>query len=224
MRALIGSNGTVGQSLLDTMQFDAVFNSHNLHCIQQHKWDTIVVAAPSGNRLAINRGNTDDLGDCHAIVTALAHTCVRKTVLIGSVDAVTAPDTHYGHARLWLEENLPQCEERCVFRLATLIGSRIKKNLIFNLKHNLFLDTVDPDAELQWSILSDLHRHILTQYSQSHTVRNLVSVPIKNSLIIDSFRPDLAVTVPLPSSIRYDLKPYTYTQQDILLAVGEYMA
>lgn len=223
MRLLIGSNGTVGQSLLDTMSFDLAVNSDNLHTIKNREFSLVVVAAPSGNRLAINRGQIDDWAACQQIINVLSTVHSKKTVLIGSVDAVTAPDTPYGRARLWLEQNLPWSDERCVFRLATLIGRRIKKNLIFNLRHNLFLDTLDPGAELQWSILADLHRHINTAQPNANTAHNLVSCPIKNDLIIRSFRPDLAVDTIAHSTTRYDLQPYTYTENDVLTAIQEYM-
>lgn len=223
MRALIGSNGTIGQSLLDMRHFDAVFNSDNLAQISQHAWHLVVCAAPTGNRLAINRGHTPDINDCQTIVDALAQTKIDHLVLISSVDAITAPDSVYGSNRAWLEKQLTNIHTTYTLRLSTLIGHRIKKNVLFDLKHGLFLDSLDRNAELQWCVLEDLWRQIDMSLNTGPGARNIVSEPISNQQIIDRFFPHIT-SGHNHSTARYNQQPYVYTRQDIFSAMEQYLA
>lgn len=219
MQALIGSNGTIGQSLLDNQHFDAVYNSDNLQKITDHVWDLVVCAAPSGNRLAINRGQTQDFQDCVLLARTLAKCTIKKLVLISSVDAETAPDSTYGRNRRWLENELAQTHSTHILRLSTLIGTRIKKNVLFDLKHGLFLNSIDRDAELQWCVLNELPQQI--DISVVGT-RNIVSEPIKNSEIIARFFPHLAAEQ-THSTVRYNQQPYVYTKEQVFSAMEQYL-
>jgi hypothetical protein len=222
MQALIGSNGTIGQSLLDNMNFDAVFNSDNLEKIKEQTWNLVVCAAPSGNRLAINRGQTQDFKDCETIVNTLAQCKIKQLVLIGSVDAETAPDSVYGRNRAWLEQELSQTHATSILRLSTLIGSRIKKNVLFDLKHNLFLDSLDRAAQLQWCILDDLPQQIDISLQGKCSIRSIVSEPINNSQIIDRFFKHIT-TGHTESTVCYDQRPYVYSQAEIFAAMEKYL-
>lgn len=222
MQALIGSNGTIGQSLLDNMQFDAVFNSDNLEKITEHEWDLVVCAAPSGNRLAINRGQILDFQDCVLLARTLGRCTIKKLVLIGSVDAETAPDSIYGRNRAWLEQELANSHETYTLRLSTLIGSRIKKNVLFDLKHGLFLESLDRDAELQWCILDDVPQQIDISLAGSPGIRSIVSEPINNTDIIDRFFSDVT-SGRTSSTVRYNQQPYVYTKEHIFSAMEQYL-
>ncbi len=222
MKALIGSNGTIGQSLLDNQHFDAVYNSDNLQKITNHVWDLVVCAAPSGNRLAINRGQTQDIKDCELLAAVLAKCQIKKLVLISSVDAETAPNSTYGRNRVWLENELSQTHSTSILRLSTLIGTRIKKNVLFDLKHGLFLNSIDRDAELQWCVLNDLPQQVDISLNDGVGTRNIVSEPIKNSEIIDRFFSHLSAEQ-THSTVRYNQQPYVYTKQDIFAAMEQYL-
>jgi hypothetical protein len=222
MQALIGSNGTIGQSLLDHRPFDAVFNSDNLQQITNRAWDLIVCAAPSGNRLAVNRGQTQDFENCIKLVSMLKQCYTKKLVLISSVDAETAPDSVYGRNRAWLEQELSRAHATSILRLSTLIGTRIKKNVLFDLKHGLFLNSIDRDAELQWCVLNDLPQQIDISINELPSTRNIVSEPIKNSEIVHRFFPHLSAKQ-THSTVRYNQQPYVYTKQDIFTAMEQYL-
>lgn len=222
MQVLIGSNGTIGQSLLDNMHFDAVFNSDNLEEITEYEWDLVVCAAPSGNRLAINRAQTQDFQDCVSLARTLAQCTIKQLVLISSVDAETAPDSLYGRNRLWLEAELSKTHSTHVLRLSTLIGNRIKKNVLFDLKHGLFLDSIDRDAELQWCILDDVPRQIDISLAGSPGICTVVSEPINNTEIIDRFFSDVT-SGRTSSTVRYNQQPYIYTKEHIFRAMEQYL-
>jgi hypothetical protein len=222
MQVLIGSNGTIGKSLLDNQKFNAVFNSDNLIQMTGQKFDLVICAAPSGNRLAINRAQTQDFEDCVNIANTLAKCNIQQLVLISSVDVETAPDSIYGHNRAWLEQQLISAHTTHVLRLGTLIGKHIKKNVLFDLKHGLFLNLLDRDAELQWCILDDLSQQISKRLSDLPGVYNIVSEPVKNSQIINRFFPHLAAEK-THSTVRYNQQPYVYTKEHIFAAMEQYL-
>jgi hypothetical protein len=138
------------------------------------------------------------------------------------VDAETAPDSIYGRNRAWLEQELAQTHNTYILRLSTLIGNRIKKNVLFDLKHGLFLNSIDRDAELQWCVLNDLPQQIDISLNGTAGTRNIVSEPIKNSEIIERFFPQLSAEQ-TQSTIRYNQRPYVYTKQDIFAAMEQYL-
>jgi hypothetical protein len=218
--ALIGSHGVIGQSLLDHMKFDLLFNRDNVETLLDYKIDQLVIAAPSGARLAINKNGTQDHTDVQQIVFTISQCNIEQIVLFGSVDSVTAPDTPYGNNRQQLESGLTQHGNVTVYRLPTLIGPRIKKNMLFDLKHNQFLDQIDAGARLQWCILSDLAQ--LVQQARPGQIQNIVSEPIQNKEILQRFRPDVAVHS-RPVSLSYNQQPWTYDRETIFQAMEDYL-
>ena len=219
MNALIGSHGVVGQSLRDHMSFDLLFDSDNIAQLPG-LLDTVIVAAPSGNRLAVNQGKINDKACCDAIVSAIQHARPKHVVLLGSVDSVTAPDTEYGKNRHYLETALVNIAPTTVIRLCTLIGCRIKKNMLYDIKHRQFLNKINSNAWLQWCLLDDLPR--LIDQTQPGVIVDLVSEPIQNSTVIQRYVPNLQVNSKIVS-IYYNQRPYAYSQQQIFTAMDRYM-
>ena len=222
LRALIGSNGTIGASILDNITVDRVYNSDNLEDIAGHSFDRVIVAAPSGNRLAVNRGQVQDLEQCERIVAALATCAIKELVLIGSVDAVTAPNTEYGSNRAWLEQHLANQHNLYTLRLCTLIGKRIKKNMLYDIKHGLFLEKIDAGAVLQWCILDDVPAQIERVIAQGPGSVNIVSEPIANRTVLQRFCPELVPDIDT-ESVRYNQQPYVYNQTQIFMAMEQYL-
>ena len=220
MRALIGSHGVVGQSILDYVSVDRSFNSNDIDSLADYTVDDLIIAAPSGNRLYVNQNQEKDVANVHKIVNAVAKARPKHVILIGSIDAAARPDTVYGHNRLTLEQQLGEITTTTVLRLSTLIGTRINKNVLYDIKHNQYIDHIDPDAVLQWCLLDDLPNIIYS--TLPGTVLNMVSVPIRNQDIIARFRPELSLSKKF-NSVHYDQKPYHYSQEQIFAAIERYL-
>ena len=137
-------------------------------------------------------------------------------------DAETAPGSLYGRNRAWLENELSKAHPTHVLRLSTLVGTRIKKNVLFDLKHGLFLDSIDRSAELQWCILNDLPHQIDISLASAPGSRNIVSEPIKNVDIINCFFAHIT-TGKDSGAVRYNQQPYVYTQAQIFSAMEQYL-
>lgn len=220
MQALIGSHGTVGQSILDHVSVDCSFNSDNIDTLKDYNVNTLIIAAPSGNRLYVNQNADQDAAGIKRILNAVCQAKPKHTILIGSLDAVARPDTLYGANRLMFEQQLKEISTTTVLRLSTLIGPRIKKNLLYDIKHNQYIEHIDPDSILQWCLLDDLPK-IINNTPMGATV-NIASVPIRNQDIITHFRPDLTLSKKC-NSAHYNQQPYSYSQEQIFAAIERYL-
>jgi|688.fasta_scaffold65895_4 hypothetical protein len=219
MKALIGT-GTVGQSLLRYVKFDSVFKSENLEQLSTQRFDTVVVAAPSGNRLAINQDGTHDLHCVNQIVRAVQRSECKQVILFSSVDAVVCPDSLYGRNRRHMEQQLSQMCDSTIYRLSGLVGSDIKKNLLYDIKHQQYLQEVDAAAWNQWCLLDDLHA--LIDDPVPGKIQNLVSEPIQNSELLMHFCSGLKLNY-TKTSTNYNLSPWIYTRQQIFDAMQRYL-
>lgn len=221
--ALIGSNGTIGSNILESMSFACVYNSDNIAEIKFNKFDLVIISAPSGNRLAVNKNPDADLHNIDVIIDAIGNTQISTVVLISTVDTVSYPDSPYGRHRLQLENFVKtHCNNYHILRLSTLVGANIKKNVLFDLKNNLFIDKIDPESVVQWCPLDALHAEI--QHVIEHDIKelNLVSEPIANKEIAQEFFPTVILSAKHKSK-QYDIQPYRYTRQEIYKAIGNYL-
>jgi len=220
MKALIGSHGVVGQSLLPRIDFESVFNRDNLDLLLPNHFESIVIAAPSGNRLAINNNSAQDDQDVTQIVTAVQRSKCARVILFSSVDAVVMSNTPYGRNRLRLEHELREICDITVFRLSSLVGAAIKKNLLFDIKHQQFLNFVNAGAWQQWCLLDDLSR--LIDWAQPGQIANIVSEPIQNQELLQRFCPSPIINF-AQHSLNYNLEPWCYTKQQIFEAMEKYL-
>jgi nucleoside-diphosphate-sugar epimerase len=223
MNVLIGSRGTVGRSILDQVDVDLVFNSDNIACLTNQLIDTVYLAAPSGNRFAINQNRGRDEDDFLQIKKSLSQCKVKQIVFISSVDAVVAPNSRYGCNRLnmesWIRDNH---FNYYIIRLSTLIGQHIKKNIIFDLKNKQYIDQIDHGAKIQWCVLDTLVDQINQATQNNQREINLVSQPIANWEIVQEFFPEW-YREPTESHVFYDQQPYWYTRKQIFNAIRQYL-
>lgn len=221
--ALIGSNGTIGSSILTNMSFACVYNSDNIAEIKYNNFDLVIIAAPSGNRMAVNKNPDADLHNVNVIIDALSHTQISTVILISTVDTVSYANAPYGRHRLQLENFVKtHWSNYHILRLSTLIGHNIKKNMLFDLKNNLFVDKIDPESVIQWCPLDMLHNEILHVIDHGIKEINLVSEPIVNKEIVQKFFPKVTLRAKMESK-QYNIQPYRYTRQDIYTAIGNYL-
>lgn len=185
--ALIGHTGLIGDSLLGKQEFDLLYNSSNIQDIRNLEIDTVYCCAPSGNRLHVNQHPLQDLDNINAMISELSCTKIKKMILVSTVDTQHCPDTPYGKNRLKLENFVKTFTDHHIIRLSTLIDHKIKKNVLYDLKHRQFLDFINLDQCMHWYLLSDLSSHIDIVVKNQIKEINLVSEPIYVSEIIDTF-------------------------------------
>ena len=228
MNALIGHTGLIGTVLGASIEFDQTYNSATIEQIQNAEFDTVYCAAPSGNRMLANQqpdwdtNNVKYLADCLRTVTA------NRFVLISTVDAVHAPESVYGGNRLALEHFAQTQFDRChVIRLCTLIHPRISKNLLFDIRHQQYLDRVNGAMVRQYYPLSRLCKDIDTVIAHNIREINLVSEPVSDQEMMQRFSPTTVLinksTVPYNLHSQEPFGQYVLTKSQVFEHVQEYM-
>ena len=156
--ALIGSRGLFGSEILKFYTPTYVYNSDNIHELAQQHFDTVICAAPSANRRTAQANPQADADSVDQIISVLSAQRIQRLVLIGTIDAVVNPDTPYGQNRLRLENFVKQeFEHHYVLRFGNIVGTNIKKNVLYDLKHNQFLDNINLDSMTQWYQIGRAH-------------------------------------------------------------------
>lgn len=219
MKVLIGSRGTIGRTLLDQTEFDKHYNSDNIELMRGGHYDLVVCAAPSGSRLLINRDSKADIASVEQLESVLSTCTINKLILCSTVDAINAPNTPYGANRLRLEKFLSNNFDTSIFRLSSLIGKHIKKNCLYDMAHNVYIEKINPMLVIQWYPLDRLWQDIEANWNSKEI--NLVSEPIKTQEIADCFFD--FVFPSYPESDYPDLQPYVVSREEIFTAIERYL-
>jgi hypothetical protein len=220
---LIGHTGTVGQTLQDQHQFDFCYSSHNIIEFPNMAHDFVVCAAPSGDRRLINTNPEADNQDIKLLIQILSQSSIQHMVLISSTDSINFPNTPYGHNRLKLENFiLNHVPKSHVVRLGALIGQHIKKNILYDLKHQVHLEHIDLQTTLQWYNLQNLWADIQTVIQGSVQTHNFVGEPIVNKEIIARFFPQYQTVLTKQPEVS-NIQPYWINRQQIFAAIEAYL-
>ena len=222
---LIGSRGLFGNEICKFYTPTLVYNSNNINDLVQDEFDLVICAAPSANRRTAQADPSADAANVDRIIASLSAQRIQRVVLIGTIDAVVNPDTAYGQNRLRLENFVKQEFQRhYVLRFGNIVGAGIKKNVLFDLKHDQFLDSINLDSVTQWYPLNRLQvdiEHALLHHSYEHT---LISEPIQIREIVQRFFPEKLSqvgTAPGPRA-NYNLPP-SFSKQPVFDCMAEYV-
>lgn len=216
MKALIGC-GTIGSVLQQHLTFDRVFDTKNIDTLGQWDFDEVYCAAPGANRIVANADPMRDQQNIQKLIQLISQTKIKKFILISTVDTVVK-HTAYALNRKMFEDVVQTFKNSVIVRLPSLIGPQIKKNMLYDLKHGVYIDKINLDDVCQWYDLQNLVKDI----AESTGTVNLVSEPIANSEIIQRFFPDSFSQVRPGQCSYYNLSPYRYTKQQIFDSIHEY--
>lgn len=217
MKALIGT-GVIGSVLRQLIVFDHIFNSQNIDTINDYKFDVVYCAAPCSNRLLANKNAESDLDNIKKLSKILIDSCAQ-IVLISTVDVVvkTSP---YAVNRKFLEEQVKTTPNFKIIRLPLLIDSSIKKNILYDIKHNQYIESINALDVCQWYPLKNIANDLLSL--KDNTITNFVSEPIVNRKIIELFSPEKLAIVKNKNENTYDIQPYHYTADAMLDCMKQY--
>jgi hypothetical protein len=224
MNAIVGTNGLIGSYLKTVVEHTHEFNSDNINDICKYKFNTVYIAAPTGNRLWANDNAMRDFDNVQRLYSALTYSStplIDRVVLIGTVDSVLRNHLPYGRNRRWLELKLNEQFNPYILRLGALIHPTIKKNVLYDLKHGQYLDSINLNLQTQWYDLNDLGKDIHFSLLADQHERNLLSEPISNREIVEQFFPNLDLKD--NEVINQNVAPYIYTKQEIFQAMKKYL-
>ena len=145
--ALIGYTGFVGSNLKDQFRFDDLYNSKNIHEIDNKHYDLIVCAGIKAQKWYANQHPEEDLQDILTLVNHLRTVKVKRFVLISTIDVYPNPiqvdesldinvENHhaYGKNRKYAEDMIRDLFPNAhILRLPALFGKGLKKNFLFDL-------------------------------------------------------------------------------------------
>ena len=221
---LIGSRGLFGHEICKFYTPTLVYNSNNISDLAQDEFETVICAAPSANRRAAQSDPLADADNVDQIISVLSAQRIQRLVLIGTIDAVVNPDTTYGQNRLRLENFVKQeFEHYYVLRFGNIVGADIKKNVLFDLKHDQFLDSINLDSVTQWYPLNRLQTDIEHALLHNNYERTLISEPIQVREIVEKFFPEKLSqvgTAPGPR-VNYNLTP-SFSKHLVFDQISEY--
>ena len=204
--------------LQQSIQFDCVFNSHSIDTINNYKFDSIYCAAPSSNRLIANNNPSDDLQNIKRLAAALTKSGAQ-IILISTVDAFvkTSP---YAMNRKFLEDQVQTLPSYKIVRLPSLVGQSIKKNILYDIKHNQYIESINALDVCQWYPLENLIHDMACL--EDNTITNFVSEPIVNRLILEEFLPASVGLTKNKNENTYNIQPYLYSAEAIMGYMKEY--
>lgn len=244
---LIGHTGFVGSTLLRQARFDACYRSTTIADIEHEQFDTLVCAGAPAQKWLANR---DPAGDLRAIDTLIHHLCTVRCkvfVLISTVDVFAHPigvdegspvDEQglqpYGLHRRRLETFVAgHFPRHLIVRLPGLVGPGLRKNVVYDLRHDNNLAAVDSRGVFQFYPMVNLWHDIQVALQAGLSLVHLCAAPISVAdLAWQGFGRALEQHLPPPPA-RYDLRsrhaqlygangPYPYSARDTLLAVRAY--
>jgi hypothetical protein len=221
---LIGSHGLFGNEICKFYTPVQVYNSNNIHELPQEQFDLVICAAPGANRRIAQHNPQADFDSVDRIIAALSAQRIQRLVLIGTIDSVVYPDTAYGRNRLRLETFVKQeFEHHYVLRFGNIVGASIKKNVLFDLKHNQFLENINLDSFTQWYPLKRLQTDIEHALLHSSYEQTLVSAPIQVKEIVERFFPEKLTHVGTnPGAISNYNLPSVIDKQQVFDCMSEY--
>lgn len=220
MIGVIG-NGLIGKRLQSFLPVDNVYTRKNINALGNTAHDILYCAAPSGNRIWAEQNPGLDSDSCLELISNLMSVTDTKLILLSTGDTQVRPNTAYGRNRLMLETFVKNnFKNYHIVRLPSLIGNDITKNMLYDIKHQTeWVNKINADAWLQWYPLDRLEQDLK---SLTHQEFNLCSEPIQGWEIIKQFASNLNLSTKT-SDLKYDLKPYSVSKQEVFSAIEDYL-
>lgn len=220
-RALIGYSGFVGSNLRGQSEFSDLFNSKNFEEMAGREFDEIVCAGISAVKWLANKEPENDWASIKPLLEVLGKVKASRFILISTIDVYPTPNhpsdesealsaeegQPYGQHRLKVEQFVERAfSSTLIARLPALFGPGLKKNALFDLMNGNQTDKINPSAAFQWYPVGRLSDDLITATQAGLSTVNLVTEPVRNSEIVESFFPNQQVGSATEPAPKYDLR------------------
>lgn len=190
--ALIGFSGFVGSTLLKQGKFEALYRSTNISEIESKTFDMVVCAGASAQKWIANREPEVDRQKIESLIDYLNTIQCRTFILISTVDVFQYPigvdeetlveesGLHaYGLHRRRLEKFIEsRFPNHLIVRLPGLVGSGLRKNVIFDFLNNNNLHTIESRGIFQFYPMINLWFDIQAALKARLRLIHLTAEPI----------------------------------------------
>jgi hypothetical protein len=193
----------VGSNLLAQRQFDLTYHSRNIESIDGHAFDELICAGVTAVKWWANQNADEDWSRIQGLMAHLDQVECDRFTLISTVDVYqdsrgVYEDTPlqleglhpYGLNRARLERYVAErFEHALILRLPALFGPGLKKNAIYDLRHDNRLSYIHPDSCFQWYPLARLSSDVAAAWDAGLRVLNLSVEPVGMAAIAERFFP-----------------------------------
>lgn len=189
--ALIGYTGFVGSNINNQYEFDDLYNSKNIHEVEDKEYDLVISAANRAEMWRINQEPDKDLAEINEYIAHIKKVKIKKLVLISTVgvyktfdgvDEDTPIETGglppYGINRHYLENFCQDNFDALIVRLPGLFGPGLKKNVIFDLLHDNNVDRIHAAGVYQYYNLERIWSDIETALRNNLKLVNFATEPV----------------------------------------------
>jgi nucleoside-diphosphate-sugar epimerase len=244
-RTLLGHTGFVGETLLEQARFDGQFSRGNIAESKDTHSELLICSAAPAQKWWANANATEDLANIQSLVSTLESMQAVKAVLISTVDVfdnpleidedstqVTSVQNAYGKNRRYLENEFTRIfKEALVVRLPGLVGPRLRKNALFDLKNDNQVSMLNGASVFQFYPMEKLWEDLTLAIDNKLELLHLTSEPTSLGYIAKSiFGIELEN---LPDPVIYNLQTkyatlwgkqsrFQYTADQCLAAIKDY--
>lgn len=181
-----------------------MFNTSNILDFTKKVYDESILylTCLPATKWLVNKNIQEDLNNILKITNAINQIRFHKIILISTIDVYCESPIHsdedvfpliktlnYGSNRYFFEMLIRKTftyNDLKIFRLPSLFGKHIKKNIVYDLLNNNNIDKINVNSSYQWYDLNDLVNDInyLSYEFPKSTIFNLFSEPIETSELI----------------------------------------
>ena len=181
-----------------------MFNTSNILDFTKKVYDESILylTCLPATKWLVNKNIQEDLNNILKITNAINQIRFHKIILISTIDVYCESPIHsdedvfpliktlnYGSNRYFFEMLIRKTftyNDLKIFRLPSLFGKHIKKNIVYDLLNDNNIDKINVNSSYQWYDLNDLVNDInyLSYEFPKSTIFNLFSEPIETSELI----------------------------------------
>jgi hypothetical protein len=245
MKVLIGNTGLIGQTIKDHINFDLEFNSSNIESIKYYTIDgcNIYLSCLPATKWLVNQDPVKDYNNILNIYNIISKYKFNKIILFSTIDvyynsplmAIESFKPHikhlnYGSNRLIFELLINNLDYQSIqiFRLPSLFGNRIKKNILFDLLNDNQIEKINFNSKYQWLNLQNLYSYMI-ECKDLNGIINLFPEPIDSIEIAKIFKINIESVDDLNQIIynyktMYSKSGYIQSKNDSLLEIKRFIS
>lgn len=248
-RALIGHTGFVGSNLIRQQDFDKLYNSTSIDQIDGDHFTDVVCAGVGAVKWWANQNPDEDRARIDGLIAHLDTITTDNFTLISTIDVYGSPvgvseadqpvldGLHaYGSNRAMLERFVSdRFANHQIVRLPALFGSGLKKNAIYDLMHDNWVQVINGASVFQWYPLERLSADLDLARTRHLGVVNLATEPVSMEEIRASFFPGSVIGTDAAPQAHYDMRTihdaefggmdgYILDKAGVLAAMGRFIA